>query len=141
MNPLRTWAVSRKEFIHVLRDPRSLGMAIAIPMLMLILFGYALTLDVDRVPMVVWDQSGTHTSRELVSRFGGSRYFTIAGGVSGYEGLAPGIDTPRVGFNSDMEARNYIVPGLIAVIMMVISALLTSLTVAREWEQGTMEQL
>ena len=40
-----------------------------------------------------------------------------------------------------MESRNYIIPGLIAVIMMVIAAMLTSLTVAREWERGTMEQL
>ena len=48
---------------------------------------------------------------------------------------------PRVWFNDDLESRNYIVPGLIAVIMMVIAALLTSLTVAREWERGTMEQL
>jgi ABC-2 type transport system permease protein len=48
---------------------------------------------------------------------------------------------PRVWFNADMESKNYIIPGLIAVIMMVIAALLTSLTVAREWESGTMEQL
>jgi ABC-2 type transport system permease protein len=48
---------------------------------------------------------------------------------------------PRVWFNSELESRNYIIPGLIAVIMMVIAALLTSLTVAREWERGTMEQL
>jgi ABC-2 type transport system permease protein len=48
---------------------------------------------------------------------------------------------PRVWFNAEMESRNYIIPGLIAVIMMVIAALLTSLTVAREWERGTMEQL
>ena len=48
---------------------------------------------------------------------------------------------PRVWFNTDLESRNYIIPGLIAVIMMVIAALLTSLTVAREWERGTMEQL
>ncbi|MDD2904317.1 MAG: ABC transporter permease, partial [Syntrophales bacterium] len=47
----------------------------------------------------------------------------------------------RVWFNADLESKNYIIPGLIAVIMMVIAALLTSLTVAREWEQGTMEQL
>jgi ABC-2 type transport system permease protein len=58
----------------------------------------------------------------------------------------PGIRTPlevrpRVWFNADMESRNYIIPGLVAVIMMVIAALLTSLTVAREWERGTMEQL
>jgi ABC-2 type transport system permease protein len=48
---------------------------------------------------------------------------------------------PRVWFNADMLSRNAIVPGLIAVIMMVIAALLTALTVAREWENGTMEQL
>jgi ABC-2 type transport system permease protein len=48
---------------------------------------------------------------------------------------------PRAWFNADMQSRNYIIPGLIAVIMMVIAALLTSLTVAREWERGTMEQL
>ena len=65
----RVWAVARKEFLHVLRDPRSLGMAIAIPMLLLVLFGYALTLDVDNVPLVVWDQSDPAVSREYVSRF------------------------------------------------------------------------
>jgi ABC-2 type transport system permease protein len=48
---------------------------------------------------------------------------------------------PRVWFNADMESKNYIIPGLIAVIMMVIAAMLTSLTVAREWETGTMEQV
>ena len=52
------------------------------------------------------------------------------------------VDLPaRAWFNADLESKNYIIPGLIAVIMMVIAALLTSLTVAREWEQGTMEQL
>jgi ABC-2 type transport system permease protein len=48
---------------------------------------------------------------------------------------------PRVWYNPDLKSRNYIIPGLIAVIMMVIAAMLTSLTVAREWERGTMEQL
>jgi len=47
----------------------------------------------------------------------------------------------RVLYNNDLKSRNYIVPGLIAVILMIISALLTSLTIAREWESGTMEQL
>jgi ABC-2 type transport system permease protein len=212
----RAWAVSRKEFLHIRRDARSLGMAVAIPMLMLVLFGYALTLDVDNVPVVVWDQSGTRLSRELVARFDGSRYFSVVGYArtyaevehavdsgralvalvvprdfaqlvesgrpapaqmivdgsdsntatiamgyadvvalafsqniavremekSGMPAFAPPVDVrPRVWFNDDMESRNYIVPGLTAVIMMVISALLTSLTVAREWERGTMEQL
>jgi ABC-2 type transport system permease protein len=48
---------------------------------------------------------------------------------------------PRVWFNADLQSKNFIIPGLIAVIMGLIAALLTSLTIAREWERGTMEQL
>jgi len=216
MNALRIWAVSRKELIHIIRDPRSLGMSIAIPMLLLLLFGYALTLDVNDVPMVVWDQDGSQASREFVSRFTGSPYFLLREYVHSYRELEGAVDSgralvalvipkgfagkidsgrntpvqlivdgsdsntatiamgyadvvvmsysqdvalheirrlggtnpaspldlrPRVWFNPDLESKNYIIPGLIAVIMMVIAALLTSLTVAREWERGTMEQL
>ena len=217
MNVRRTWAVARKETIHIARDPRSLGMAVAIPMLLLVLFGYALTLDVDRVPLVIWDQSRTQASRDFVSRFSASRYFAVQASVRNYREVERAVDSsralvalivpgdfasrvasgqaapvqlivdgsdsntatiamgyadavaqaysqeialstvrrgagaaaptvpldvrPRVWFNADMESRNYIIPGLIAVIMMVIAALLTSLTVAREWERGTMEQL
>ena len=216
MNARRVSAVARKEFLHILRDPRSLGMAIAIPMMMLLLFGFALTLDVDHVPLVVWDQSRTPDSRELVSQFAGSPYFSLRGGVDNGRDLdrtidarevlmvlvipsdfsrqlAAGREAPvelivagmdsntatiaigyavavadsfsqdqtvrqlrergledvrvplevrsRVWFNADLESRNYIVPGLIAVIMMVIAAMLTSLCFAREWERGTMEQL
>ena len=212
----RVSAIARKEFLHVLRDWRSLGIGIAIPIVMLFLFGYALTLDVDRVPLIVWDQSATPASRDLVSAFSASRYFTLEQNALGYpevqraidarravialvipvdfagrvasgrgasvqaildgsdsnvasfalgyaeavtrgyservgvdllrrNGLPPpvaGIDLrPRVWFNTDMESRNYIFPGLIAIVMMVIAALLTSLTFAREWEGGTMEQL
>jgi len=216
MNWMRTWAMARKEFIHIFRDPRSLGMGIAIPMIMLILFGYALTLDVDNVPMVIWDQNRSQASREFISHFLGSRYFSLQAFVDNYREVKQAIDSrralvsliippdfagclasgrptpvqlivdgsdsntatiamgyaevitmtfsqdialkeiqrkggqvvanpidlqPRVWFNADLESRNYIIPGLIAVIMMVIAALMTSLTVAREWEQGTMEQL
>jgi ABC-2 type transport system permease protein len=60
----------------------------------------------------------------------------------GLQGIRPPLDVrPRVWFNTDLESKNFIVPGLISVIMMIIAALLTSLTVAREREQGTMEQL
>lgn len=216
MKGKRLLAVSRKEFLHVRRDPRSLGLGIAIPVVLLLLFGYVLTLDVDRVPLAIWDRCATTESRELVSRFEGSRYFhvamraerypemeeaiddgrvlaalvipedfagrvrsdrsstvqllldasdantaTIALGyadavVSGYSAdlevrwaKAKGLQEvrpplavhSRVWFNTDLESRNFIIPGLISVIMMIIAALLTSLTVAREWEQGTMEQL
>ncbi len=47
----------------------------------------------------------------------------------------------RVWYNSSLQSKNYIVPGLIAVILMIITSMLTSLTIAREWEMGTMEQL
>src|SRR3990172_8283624 len=98
MNPRRVWAVARKEFLHVVRDFRSLWMAIATPALLLTLFGYALTLDVDNVPLAVWDQSGTGRSRELISRFGGmryhsgSRYFSIRQYVDNYADLVRLID-------------------------------------------------
>jgi ABC-2 type transport system permease protein len=216
MKLMRIWAVTRKEFLHVLRDVRSLGMAIAIPMMMLMLFGYALTLDVDKVPLVVWDQSGTEQSRNLIAQFSGSRYYSLHEYLDKYEDIVRAIDSgqalaamvvprdyaqriaagrdaevqfivdggdsntatialgyaeaviqnysqklviktiqrngapelrqplevsPRVWFNEDMQSRNFIIPGLVAVLMMVIAALMTSLTVAREWERGTMEQL
>ena len=216
MNLRRLVAVARKEFLHIRRDPRSLGMAIAIPMLMILLFGYALTLDVDNVPIAVWDQSVSPESRELISRFEGSRYFDVRLRAKGYPDIERAIEAgqvmaavviprafsahlraghgtavqflidgsdsntatialgyaesvtlgysrdiafqearvggmgtlrdplevrSRVWYNADMESKNSIVPGLIAVIMMVIAALLTSLTVAKEWETGTMEQL
>ncbi|MFB3894370.1 MAG: ABC transporter permease [Phycisphaerae bacterium] len=212
----RVRAVARKEFLHVLRDPLSLGMAVAIPALMLVLFGYALTLDVDNVPLVVWDQSRTDTSRDFIAAFTGSRYFKMQQYADSYRQVERAIDRgqalaalviptdfaraiqtgrtaeaqlivdgsdsntatiaigyadvvtrtwsqqavlthdvratgrtqaapvdfrPRVWFNTDLESKNYIIPGLIAVIMMIIAALLTSLTVAREWDRGTMEQL
>ena len=65
----RLIAVARKEFIHVVRDWRSLVLAIAIPMLLIALFGYALTMDLKNVPTAVWDQSRTAESRELRSLF------------------------------------------------------------------------
>jgi ABC-2 type transport system permease protein len=166
--------------------------------------------------VVVWDQSQSHVSREFISRFTGSPYFSLREYVNNYREVERAIDSgvamvalviptdfagqiesgrtapvqlvvdgsdsntatiaigyadvvaktysqdiaireiqriggaklrvplevhPRVWFNADLESKNYIIPGLIAVIMMVIAALLTSLTVAREWERGTMEQL
>ena len=213
---MRLSAIARKEFLHVLRDKRSLAMAVAMPLLLLSLFGFALTLDLDRVPLVVWDASGTAASRELISKFTGSRYFKLIGAARNYreteelidrgtallalvvppqyaerlkgggssavqlildgsdantatvalgyaeaiiEGHAQNILSEdyarqtgvtlrypvefraRAWFNPDMRSQSYIVPALIAVILMILSALLTSLTFARERERGTMEQL
>jgi len=92
MRLARLWAVAHKELLHVLRDPRSLAMGIAIPMLLLVLFGYALTLDVDDVPLVVWDQSATPASRQLVDGLRASRYFSLRGFVDDYDEIERAID-------------------------------------------------
>jgi ABC-2 type transport system permease protein len=216
MNLRRTRAAARKEFLHILRDPLSLIMTLALPILMILLFGYALTLDVDRIPSLVYDSDQSPESRELISRFQGSRYFSILGTAPDYRAMEKAIDqnqcmlgivipqdysknlisgknpqiqlvfdgsdsntasialgyansilqpltielrtrnqkkpkaglskSPidarlRVWYNSRLKSKDYIVPGLIALILMIIGALLTSLTLAREWEMGTMEQL
>lgn len=69
-----------------------------------------------------------------------TRSYSIRSGATG--GVRPAIRLQsRVWFNEELRSRNMIVPGLVAVIMMIIAAMLTSLTIAREWERGTMEQL
>jgi ABC-2 type transport system permease protein len=70
-------------------------MAVAIPMLLLVLFGYALTLDVDRVPLVIWDQSQTQASRDFVSRFSASRYFAVQDYVRTYREVERAVDSGR----------------------------------------------
>ena len=64
-------------------------------MLMLLLFGFALTLDVDRVPVMVWNQNPNALSRDYVSRFEGSRYFVIAGFARDYADMERAIDERR----------------------------------------------
>ncbi len=212
----RVRAVTRKEIKHILRDPRSLIMALAEPMLMLMLFGYALTLDVDKIPTMIYDQDHSAQSRELIEKFRSTRFFDVRGFTNNYKAIESGIDRNkillgvvippdygqkiqggenttvqilldgsdantasialgycasvvrnysldirqqaqnqhagfqisvpvdprmRIWYNSTLESKNYVVPGLIAVMLMLISALLTSLTIAREWEMGTMEPL
>jgi ABC-2 type transport system permease protein len=216
MNYRRFRAMFLKEARHILRDPRSLLAALAIPVVMITLFGYALTLDVDRIPTVVLDQDKTPASRALISDFIGSRYFTVSETLGGYDAIVEAVDHNRamlavvipadfsrtlarneeatvqlildgsdsntasiavgyaealilahslslrdralksrgmgelkmpvdmrirVLYNHEMKSKNFIIPGIIAVVLMIIAALLTSLTIAREWESGTMEQL
>ena len=75
----RIGAIARKEWLHIVRDPRSLGMALMVPLLMLLLFGYALSLDVDQIPTLIVDKDATPASRALRARFEGSRYFDVRG--------------------------------------------------------------
>lgn len=210
LDPVRLVAVARKESLQLARDRRSLLLAFVLPLLLLVFFGYAISLDVRDIALAVVDQDRSAASRELVDAFEASGYFTVVarpaspGGIGelfarrraliaivvppGFaadlgggrsaqvQAILDGSDAntatialayaeavardfgvavrgageaprpplaaeTRVWYNEELASRNMIVPGLIAVIMMIIAALLTSLTVAREWERGTMEQL
>jgi ABC-2 type transport system permease protein len=206
----RMAAMARKEALQLRRDPRSLVLAFAVPVIMVLFFGYAITWDVKDIRLALWDLDATARSRETVEALEGSGYFSVVERVGSYreveealasgraraalviptgfasalaagqrapvqllldgadantgtiaqnyaeatfarrsqELLAQGRELPalvrgeiRVWYNETLESRNMIVPGLVAVIMSIIAAMLTSLTIAREWERGTMEQL
>jgi ABC-2 type transport system permease protein len=213
MNPRRFAAVLRKEFIHILRDPRSLAVVFLWPISMVFLYGYAITFDIREIPLGILDQDRTSDSRALVRDLTASGYFRAAsipqdrGGLSrgllrgafkaglvipsGYgrsirregdthvqlivdgsnantaqvainylrmfcavqtlalrdaEGNAgaaalPVSVQPRVWYNPDLKSSHFIVPGLVAVVMMMICVLLTSITLVRERETGTLEQI
>jgi ABC-2 type transport system permease protein len=216
VNPRCVRAVARKEAYHLLRDFRSLYLAFIIPLLLILLFGYALSLDVDHLATAVVDHDRTPESREFVRRLDASIYFDVvarpattaaltelldrnrvtlgvvippgwgadlkadrptalqvvidgsdpntAGNArafvttliaqanerslleflnrNGRERLRPPVEARfRVWFNEDLESRNFIVPGMMAVIIMIVGALLTSMVIAREIENGTMETI
>ncbi len=201
--------IAQKEIRHILRDPRSLIIAILMPILMTLLYGYAINLDTKNIKLGILDYDRTSTSRELADKFYNSGYFlradvyptlsdperslkagdanailvirsgfakslsdwskfelgllidgadaNMAAAAGSYSKLVLGrfledrlplgfempgvVISPQVLFNSDLKSSHFFVPGLIAVILMMISALLTSITIAREKETGTMEQL
>jgi len=216
MNLRRTWAIFRKEVIHVRRDPISLLEIILLPLILMLLYGYALTFDIKKVSLAVYDQERSQLSEDLVRRFQSTDYFKLARFAQSYAelqglitrrevqvgliipydfswsyqtgktakvqalvdgtdsntaniilGYIEGVIAPyaqdllvqrlqsrgparqkgpvdtqmRFWFNEDLESRNYIVPGLIAVIMTMVGALLTSLTEVQELERGSMEGL
>jgi ABC-2 type transport system permease protein len=208
----RLLAMGRKEWIQLRRDTRSMILAFALPMMLLVFFGYAITFDIDDITIAVLDEDRSAASRELLDAFVASDYFTIvdhldgagkiddllirgrvlgvlrippgyardraaperdatvqllldgadantatiamnlSGAVAAMHGArlsagATGMTGPpvrlesRTWYNPELQSRHMIVPGLIAVIMSMIAAMLTALTIAREWERGTMEQL
>lgn len=191
-------------------------LAFIIPLLLILMFGYALSLDVDNVRTVVVDHDRTELSRDFIRKLNASSYFDVihhltdtvaairyldqgsttmaiiipprwtedikadreaqmqvlldgsdpnfAGLSRGYitafveaynrdrlidflnrtgrERIKPPVDGRiRVWFNEDLESQNFIVPGIIAIIIMIVGAMLTSLVIAREYENGTMETI
>ena len=106
----RTLAVMRKEFIHIFRDSRTLAVMFLIPIIQLVLLGYAATTDVDHISTVVFDQDRTAQSRELIDTYGTSGYFDINYYVSNEEDLARLIDGGKawagllipVGYSKDL---------------------------------------
>jgi ABC-2 type transport system permease protein len=207
---MRMRGLVRKEFLQVMRDPSSIAIAFLMPVVLLLLFGYGVSLDAEHVPIALVvehpdadtasftavfrrsryfrpvDFSGMRTAEEAMRNGlvdgivhlsvdfsrrlrepGGTPVQVIVNGIdannarliSGYvEGAwsiwlrhtadagGTSFDMPvqveqRVWFNSELRSRNFLVPGLIAVIMTLIGALLTALVMAREWERGTMEAL
>jgi len=198
--------IAKKEFIHIIRDPRSLVLLMVLPLVMMILYGYAINMDVKNVELGVLDNEHSWASREVIRQFDGTDFFRIQNfydsrdgirraiesgeikgvlifpsnfsenvgrgippemqviidgadantgkiieaGVSvilsgitfGDEEIAPLFEmAPRVWYNPELEGVNFIVPGLVAVFLMMIATILTSITIAREKETGTMVQL
>ncbi|MDS1030850.1 ABC transporter permease [Bacillota bacterium LX-D] len=88
----RFWAVVKKEFIQIKRDRPSFAIAVAMPLLMLFLFGYAVNTDVDHYSTVVWDGDGSTESRELIELFVNSNYFDANYYASGYREIEEYID-------------------------------------------------
>ena len=209
-------SIAHKEFCHLIRDFRSLYLAFIIPLFLILMFGYALRLDVESVKTVIVDYDKTRLSRDFIGKLKASSYFDVVNYLPstniateyldrGWTTMAivipPGwtrdikadrevplqvlldgsdpnsasqsrgyitafvdeynssllfdylrrtgkeeISTPvegriRVWFNEELESRNFIVPGIIAIIIMIVGAMLTSLVIAREYENGTMETI
>jgi len=202
------WAILKKEVIHIKRDPAT-RFIFAIPLIELLLFGYAIDTDVKHVPTVVFDLSRGAESRQLVKEFENTHYFKLLGEVhsdqalqsaivSGrakvgikippdysanlvngrqtqvqvlidgsesttalqvlnssqqlgflkslaIEGISPAqfkIDVrPRLLFNPNLQSANFFVPGLIGIILQLVTVFLTAFAIVRERERGTLEQL
>lgn len=207
---MRLRGMVRKESLQILRDPSSIAIAFVMPVVLLLLFGYGVSLDAQHIPLAMVIERPDANSASFAAAFQQSEYFSprrfdsiqdaeqalrerqvdgivwlrgdfsrrllaagdapvgvILNGVdanqariaSGYiqgawqswlqayasshgqELTLPAAVEQRVWFNPALRSRNFLVPGLVAVIMTLIGALLTALVVAREWERGTMEAL
>ena len=206
----RLLALVHKEFLALLKDPRSRTVLIVPPLMQLLVFGYAASFDLKDVPFAVYDEDGGAAARELVAHFAGAPAFRLVATLRDEQALRPLLDTrrallvlrlgPRFGadlaagrgarvqviidgrnsntallalnyvrgivqrynedwlaargragppahlatrawFNPDLESRWFFVPGIIGMLTLVTAMLVTALSVAREREQGTFDQL
>jgi ABC-2 type transport system permease protein len=199
----RVWSIVVKEFIQIRRDPRTLAIVLALPVMQLTLFGYAINTTVDHIATVVLDEARDAQSRGFLSRFFNTGYFDQVGQVGSLEQVRQAIDagTARVGivvppdfshdllagrapqaqvvvdgsdpntaqtallvagtlsqrsgsagrqaidlrpivlYNPSMQSVNFMIPGLLGLIMQFQTLLLTAFAVVRERERGTLEQL
>jgi len=202
----RTWEIARKEALQVFRDPRARGLLFGMPLIQLMIFGYAVSTDIRNTSTFVVDHDDSRASRDLISAFAGSGYFRIVGrsdrssdiidaldhgraivGMeipAGFEKdtgngrgadvqlvfdgtnsniatvsrgyaeqilqnhaasmvtMRPPIDLrERAWFNPELKSRNYNVPAIVAMIIMLICSMLTAMAIVREREVGTLEQL
>ena len=96
MNFTRVRAVSKKEFIQIKRDPRSLALAIGIPVFLLLIFGYGLSLDIDHVRTAIWNQDPSQETRDFLLNFSNSKYFRIVKYVDNYRDIVRMIDEGEV---------------------------------------------
>jgi ABC-2 type transport system permease protein len=206
----RVWGLVRKESWQVLRDPSSVAIAFVLPVVLLFLFGYGVSLDARDVPLAVVVEEPTPAANDFLASLANSPYFAttvvrqrrpaeralMAGEIdaivvlrqdfaerlhgpapAGIQVIVDGVNpnrarilqgylqgaweswltqrrlrdpvepgeairlVSRVWYNPGVDSRDFIVPGLVAIIMTLIGALLTALVMAREWERGTMEAL
>ncbi len=206
----RIRALVYKESLQIVRDPSSLAIALVLPFVLLLIFGYGVSLDASHVPIAVVQDSRTPASEGFIASLRNSRWFSpkpyanihdaigalkrqdvegilwlrenFGRGIESFHNapihvIVDGVDdntarlvegylnntwqtwlhlraqrgrlsSPlpaelqvRIWFNPDNRSRDFLIPGLIAVIMTLIGALLTALVIAREWERGTMEAL
>ncbi len=96
MKVSRTWAIAKKEFVHIYRDPRSLALVILMPALLMLLFGYAVSLDVKKVSMAVLDRDRSQESLNFIQRFSASPYFYLRFWVEDEKGMRQLIDQGEV---------------------------------------------
>ena len=95
MSFLRIKAMARKEWIQIRRDHLSLAMAFALPAMLLVIYAYAITFDVDNILTVIYDQDKSSTSRDLIARFAESKYFSIVASIDSYGEIDRYLDSGR----------------------------------------------